>query len=221
MAETPYVREPGYAERYRDRRFQCGTGPRTDQRERNLLRNLLAQAAAHLPQRTTWRWLDIPCGTGRMSAELPGQVVQVDRDPNMPALCAGDCRVAASAQCLPFLAQTFHGVLCHRLLQHIPSAAERHAILRELRRVGSHVLIASFFDAWSFTNLRRQLQRALGKPRTGRNAISRRAFCAELHAAGWQPLALAALARGWSEQTLVLCRAVGSGKSDPITSQAR
>jgi hypothetical protein len=50
------------------------------------------------------------------------------------------------------------------------------------------------------------LRRALGKNRSGRSAVARSRFRAELQAAGWRPVAMHSLRRFWSEQTLVLCR---------------
>lgn len=202
MRETLYQREPGYACRYRDRRFRSGSGPRTDRRERVALRALLTIAAP-----PPGPWLDAPAGAGRLSSELPGPVVQVDRDPKM-LVAAGPAlpRVCASVHALPFADGAFAGVLCHRLLQHIPTAAERTVILRELARTSRGVVIASFFDAISLQHLRRVVRCWAGKPRSGRTAVRRSAFLAECRAAGLEPIAWRALRRFVAEQTLVLCR---------------
>ncbi len=202
MRETPYEREPGYALRYRDRRFHGGSGAHTDRRERAALRALLA-AAGH----AAGPWLDAPSGAGRMSDELPGPVVQLDRDRAMlQAAGPGRARVCASAHALPFADGAFAGVLCHRLLQHIPTAVERRDILRELARVSRGVVVVSFFDACSVQHARRLLRRWTGKPRSGRSAVQRSTFLAELRAAGLRPLAVRALRRFVAEQTLVLCQ---------------
>jgi SAM-dependent methyltransferase len=210
VAETPYRRESGYAERYRDRRFCTGSGPRTDRRERAVLRALLAHAAA-LGRLGKGAWLDVPAGAGRMAAELPGPAVAVDRDVAM-LLAAGHLpqRACASAHALPFRDRTFAGVLCHRLLQHIPTAGERIAILRELARVGRGPVIVSFFDSASLPGLRRVVRRFLGKPRSGRSTVGRSAFRAECRQAGLQPLAMRSLCRFVSEQTLVLCAPIAA-----------
>lgn len=201
VRETPYRREPGYAERYRDRRFREGTGSATDRRERAVLRRLLARA-----QWSEGPWLDAPCGAGRLSDELPGPVVQVDRDPAMVRACGeGRARACASVHALPFADRTFAGALCHRLLQHIATPVERLTILRELSRVTRGPIVLSFFDARSLQHLRRCLRRRLGKPRSGRSAVARGAFLRELRAAGLQPIAVQALRRFLGEQTLVLC----------------
>lgn len=205
MRETPYEREPGYAQRYCDQRFRAGSGAATDRRERRALRALLAGHA--WPEGP---WLDAPAGAGRLSGELPGPTVQVDRDPHM-LRAAGDGRprACASVHALPFADRTFAGVLCHRLLQHIATAVERIDILRELARVSRGAIVVSFFDARSLQHGRRTLRRWLGKARSGRSAITRSAFLAECAAAGLRPLAMAPLRRFVAEQTLVLCRPVG------------
>ncbi|MEC8253497.1 MAG: hypothetical protein VX044_09800, partial [Planctomycetota bacterium] len=97
MRESSYEREPGYALRYRDRRWVTGSGAGTDARERRALRALLERA-----ERCGGAWLDAPSGAGRLSGELPGRVVQVDRDPAM-VLAAGDAaaRACASVHALP------------------------------------------------------------------------------------------------------------------------
>lgn len=202
MAETPYLREPGYAQRYRERRFRSGSGARTDAGERRALARLLAQA-----EWDAGPWLDAPCGAGRMSGALPGPVVQVDRDPAMVAACdPGHRRACASVHQLPFADGVFAGALCHRLLQHIPTAVERRDILGELARVTDGPIVVSFFDAGSLQHLRRVVRRAFGKVRSGRSAVRRAAFLRELRAVGLEVLAVRALRRFVGEQTLVLCR---------------
>jgi SAM-dependent methyltransferase len=199
--DTPYVREAGYAERYRDRRFATAHGPRTDRRERHALRALLRECGAGAGP-----WLDAPCGTGRLAAELPGPVVLVDRDRTMLAACPDPRRVCAAVSALPFEDGAFAGVLCCRLLQHLPAAAERRAVLREFARVSRGPVIVSFFDAMSLQHARRLVRRRLGKKRSGRTAITRRALLADLRAAGLRPLRYRALGRFVAEQTLVACR---------------
>lgn len=205
VAETPYTREDGYARRYRDVRFATGSGAGTDRRERAALAALLAEAGRRgLP--LAGPWLDAPSGAGRMSDALPGPVVQADRDPAMVAAAGpGRPRACASVHALPFRDGAFAGVLCHRLLQHIPGADERRAILAELARVSRGVVVLSFFDATSLQSLRRVLRRWTGKNRSGRSAVRRGVFLAECRAAGLEPIAVRALRRFLGEQTLVLC----------------
>jgi hypothetical protein len=201
LVDTPYVREAGYAQRYRDRRFESAHGPRTDQRERAALRALLATV-----QVTGGPWLDAPAGAGRLSGELPGPVVQLDRDRTMlDAAGAARDRVCATATALPFADKTFRGALCCRLLQHIASSEERRAILRELARVTDGPVVLSFFDAASLLSLRRLVRRALGKNRSGRCAVLRGTLLRDARAAGLQPLRFHAIGRFVAEQTFLLC----------------
>ncbi|MFK7742958.1 MAG: class I SAM-dependent methyltransferase [Planctomycetota bacterium] len=207
MHESSYEREPGYALRYRDRRFQTHSGAGTDRRERRALRALLAAVprddTAAAPNRP---WLDVPSGAGRLTEELPGPAVRVDRDPEMVrAADSRSPRACASVHALPFAASSFEGVLCMRLLQHIGSAEERTTILRELGRVSERWLIVSFFDALSLQHLRRRLRRVRRKRPSGRFAVRRSAFAAELREAGWQVLHFRPLRRFVGEQTLLLC----------------
>lgn len=202
MNENPYFREPEYAERYRNQRFATGHGPRTDQRERQALRALLAAAPAQQGP-----WLDMPSGAGRMSAELPGPVLQIDRDPEMlRASTAPGGRLCGSALSLPLADGLFAGVLCCRLLQHLGVRADRVRVLSEIRRVNRGSVILSFFDAHSLLHLRRTLRRALGKKRSGRSAISRRQLGLDLAEAGLEPVRWLPLQRFVAEQTFVLCR---------------
>lgn len=204
MTDTPYRREPGYAGRYRDRRFAIGHGPRTDQRERAAIRRLLAEAR-RLGAVGPGPWLDMPSGAGRLSAELPAPVVQADRDPAMLQVCpAAGRRVAASATALPFCTGAFAGALCCRFLQHIPTGAERRRILAELRRVCRGPVIVSFFDAASLLALRRRLRRIVGKARSGRSAVLRTTFAADARVAGYRVLCWRSLQRFVAEQTLAL-----------------
>lgn len=207
MQESPYDREPGYAEHYRDHRFQTGSGSGTDARERAAIANLL-QKVGKLPiARDSGLWLDAPCGAGRLSGELPNDAILLDRDPKMIAAADHtESRLCASLHALPFENETFAGALCMRLLQHIATPAERIAILRELARVTSGPIILSFFDSCSLQHLRRKLRPILGRRRSGRVAVSRPRFRQELHEAGLKLLAMCPLQRFIGEQTIVLAQ---------------
>jgi ubiquinone/menaquinone biosynthesis C-methylase UbiE len=200
LHESSYEREPGYAERYRDKRFRTGSGSGTDKRERKAIASLLSITAI-----SKGTWLDAPCGAGRLSDELPGPTVLVDRDPNM-VVAAGDARprACASVHKLPFGDGTFSGALCMRLLQHIATPAERITILRELARVTNGPIVLSFFDSHSLQHVRRRLRPLLGKRRSGRFAVSRKDFRQELRDAGLEVIAMRSLLRFVGEQTLVL-----------------
>lgn len=206
-AESPYVREHGYAERYRDERFTRASGPRTHHREAAAIA-LLLRAAGPRPG----AWLDVPAGAGRLSDLLPQPVVQVDRDPRMLRAAptrAGRARVCASALRLPFADGAFAGVLCMRLLQHLAQPGERAQVLAELARVSRGPVVFSYFERGSLQHWRRALRRALGKTRSGRMSVSWRVLREDLAAAGLQPLRRLPLRRWVSDQVLVLAAAIG------------
>ncbi len=210
VQDTPYLREPGYARRYRDQRFCTDHGPGTDRRERRAVRRLLRFCTA-----APGIWLDLPSGAGRMSGELPGPTVLVDRDPDMlaaaePASAVANRRggICAAAAAMPFGDGSFAGALCCRLLQHIPGSEERIRILSEFRRVTRGPLIASFFDAHSLLHLRRVLRRKLGKKRSGRSAVSRRQLADDARRAGYRVRQWHSLGRFMAEQTFVLLEPV-------------
>ncbi|MFO1052833.1 MAG: class I SAM-dependent methyltransferase [Planctomycetota bacterium] len=202
--ERAFERAPGWAVDYRDRRFRSGSGAATDRRERRALRSLLARC-----EPAEGPWLDVPCGAGRMSGLLPGPVTQVDYAREMLGAIEGadGPRIRASAFELPFADDAFSGVLCHRLLHHVPGRAERVAILGELARVSRGAVIVSFFHAASLQNLRRGLaRRLLRKRRSSRGGVSWRTFQRDLGEAGLKVVAVRALLPFVSEQWLVLAR---------------
>ncbi len=197
--ESPYVRELGYAARYRDVRFRTGTGAATHGRESSAISELLEIATV-----PAGPWLDAPCGAGRLSGLLPETPVQVDRDPEMVAISGAPERVCARASELPFRDDTFAGALTMRLLHHVRTSDERVRILSEIRRVTRGPVVASFFHAVSLQHARRTVRRWFGRRNTGRCAVTWRQFRADLDAAGLRPVAWRAMRRFVSEQWIVL-----------------
>ena len=199
--ETPYTREADYPRRYRDDRFQRGSGPRTHRLEARAIARLIAKTGV-----ASGPWLDVPCGAGRFCRDLPQPVVGVDREAGMLRAAPQQdvAFLCASALALPFEDDSFRGALCHRLLHHVPSSRERVAILRELRRVTDGPVILSFFHSMSLQHARRVVSRRLGRRRSGRCAISLRRMLADLEEAGLRATAFHPLAPFISEQWLVL-----------------
>jgi ubiquinone/menaquinone biosynthesis C-methylase UbiE len=152
-------------------------------------------------------WLDAPCGAGRMSEELPGPVVQLDYAIEMLAAIEAPAgpRVRASAFALPFADRSFGGVLCHRLLHHVPTSEARVRLLAELARVSEGPMIVSFFHSFCVQHLRRWVSRKWRhKPRSSRGGVTLRTFLCDLREAGLRPVAARPLLPLWSEQWLVL-----------------
>jgi len=123
------------------------------------------------------RVLDVPCGTGRFRstvAELGFAYVGGDISPAMvqearqgpgpaPAL------VLADSTRLPFRDGSFDCVLVWRLLHHVGDVPTRRAILTEAARVSRDMVLVSFHHSWSFTAVRKAVQRGLsGRPLRGK-----------------------------------------------------
>lgn len=123
-------------------------------------RELKAVAAALERAGTSGRVLDCPCGAGRLTPTLlarASHVTAADLSPAMVAeardalgteAAAGRVSFAvASADRLPFPDGSFDTAVCHRLLHHLADPAARAGVWRELARVASRRVIASFSDA--------------------------------------------------------------------------
>jgi ubiquinone/menaquinone biosynthesis C-methylase UbiE len=136
-------------------------------REMRVVDRALRQAAPRGPA------LDVPCGAGRLVPVLlrhATSVTAVDRSPAMVAQAEAalpdeiaDGRVTtavASASDLPFEDGAFDVVVCHRLLHHLPAAADRAGVLAELARVAKRRVVLSFSDATT--------RKARGQVRRGR-----------------------------------------------------
>ena len=115
-------------------------------------------------------------------------------------------RACASALRLPFRDDQFAGVLCMRLMQHLPGGDERRAVLAELARVTSGPIVVSYFDRASLAAQRRVWKRRFGGTRSGRESVRWRTFRDDLRAAGLEPKRRCFHARFVSEQCLVLAQ---------------
>ena len=91
-----------------------------------------------------------------------------------------------------------------RLMQHLPTPAERIACLAELRRVTRGPVLVSYFHTVSTQHLRRCVRSRLGGRHSRRVAIGGRQFRRELEAAGLRFVTSVPLLRFLSEQWIVL-----------------
>ncbi len=93
-------------------------------------------------------------------------------------------RVQASAWALPFASDSFGTVVCCRLLHHLTEPERRASLIRELVRVSSDLVLASFWDAASLHAWRRRLGLRRGRHPDRRTAVALRVLRAEFEAAG-------------------------------------
>ncbi len=188
--ETRY-RSPAGALAYRHKYERSLARRWSNRREQAIVRAALERAG------TRGRVLDCPVGAGRLvptllgfaehvtGADMSPAMIDEARDALAPAIEAGRVDlVVASASSLPFADGAFDTVVCHRLVHHLATAAERGAVLSELRRVAARCVLCSFSDDTT-AKARRQSRRGVERRR---HPLTPEAFLAEARAAGLVPL---------------------------------
>jgi SAM-dependent methyltransferase len=90
------------------------------------------------------RWLDVGCGTGALTAAIPGEVVGVD--PSRGFLAGRTDVVVGDARALPFLADTFDVVVSGLVLNFVPDAAT--AVAEQVRVAAPGATVAAY--VWDY-----------------------------------------------------------------------
>jgi SAM-dependent methyltransferase len=160
-ARTHYQAE-NIAQVYEAHRFRSLRGRLVDWLEKNVLIQILAERPRPL------LILDVPVGTGRISAaleEIGWQVVGVDIS---AAMLQQSCHrqaarsglVQADVECLPFKDRAFDCAVSYRLMAHLPRPV-RQAVLHELARVTSGPMVVNYHLSgtsvlWAFNRLARR-----------------------------------------------------------------
>jgi ubiquinone/menaquinone biosynthesis C-methylase UbiE len=109
--------------------------------------------------------LDMPSGYGRAAGVLAGpgrRVVAADRSAEMLRAArrrgaAAGGHVGADARALPFPDAAFDGVVCLRLVQHLPDEADRAAVFGEVARVAARWAVISAYRTGVLHHLQRRL----------------------------------------------------------------
>jgi SAM-dependent methyltransferase len=114
--------------------------------------------------------LDLPCGGGRVSPPLArhcdllleadiglGQVRYAREFGRVPTR---QLWMTASGFEIPLQDSAVDGTVCVRLNHHLPTAAEREQLVRELLRVSKRFVVMTYFD---FDSLKNRLRRLRGK----------------------------------------------------------
>ncbi|MCY2959736.1 MAG: methyltransferase domain-containing protein [Planctomycetota bacterium] len=160
--------------RYAIRRFR---DPRAAMRDPTLVERILDLHGVRPALKPV---LDVPCGTGRLRGVLERRgmrYVGADVSPAMLAEAAGGkdaALVLADAERLPFAEDSFDVVVCCRLLHHLQDEDVLESVVRELVRVSSRMVIASFWDSASWHAWRRRVGLRRGEGPRGRRAVSKR-----------------------------------------------
>ncbi len=112
--------------------------------------------------------LELPCGGGRITpafADATDFLIEAD-------IAIGQVRylratstvgtpqawITASAFHIPLRDNSVDGTICIRLAHHLPTAAERERLFRELFRVSKRFVIVTYFDHYSLKNLTRRMR---------------------------------------------------------------
>jgi len=194
-------RSPEVAARYATGRFATA---RARERDPRLVRRLLRRAGEDLAGA---RVLDVPCGTGRLAPLFAESRSTLGADVSVEMLRrAPPPRVVADAASLPFADGSFELVVCCRLLHHLDPVAELPAVIAELVRVSSGLVLASFWDSASLPAWRRRLGR---RARSARRPIAKRELESCFDAAGARVVDYAHSARFLSMQAFAAARVGG------------
>ena len=205
-AKTAYGRPEAAV--YDDSRFTSLRGRLVDRLEKRAV----ARALEVLPRGS--HLLDLPAGTGRITqflleggyrtsgVDISEAMIQVagarlERFANACSLCVAD------AERLPFQDQAFDGVVCVRLMGHVPPTL-RLQILSEMKRVTKEWIIAVYYISDAATDLKRAIKAALGKAPKMWFPISSRALELEIGQAGLHIVRTVPTCRYLSEACVVL-----------------
>lgn len=152
------------------------------------------------------RSLDVPSGTGRLTALLPGRAVAMDVSREMVERvgAAADLHLQGDAERLPFSDASFDLAMCVRLLQHLPDQRTLARVLGELARVSTRYVLVSYFDRFSWQQARRWLRGKLKGRASGRRAWRWKQMRDIMRGLGWQLSARRCSAPFLSEQWFVL-----------------
>jgi SAM-dependent methyltransferase len=145
------------------RKYERGWSKRcATRREISRIETLLAS------QPRSSRFLDIPCGGGRVSRPLVNAtdlLLQADLSLSQVAMArrrmgahGNTAWFTASAFLIPLRDGSVDATLCNRLTHHLPLVAEQERLIGELLRVSRHFVILSYYDHGSFKSLGRRLR---------------------------------------------------------------
>jgi len=161
--------------------------------------------------------LDLPTGTGRIrpALEEAGYSV-IGADVSAEMLAAGthaigvdppaSARVQAEGEHLPFSTSSFDAVVSLRFLFHVRDPRTRHAILREMGRVASRVVIGQVRYRGTWKHATRWARRRIGLGRRFRPASGAGEIARELEEAGLEILRLVPVSRLFSDKALFVAR---------------
>lgn len=150
--------------------------------------------------------LDLPCGGGRLypaiaahGARIVGMDYAIGQVRHYRSSVPGSrVRFAVgSALRIPMKERAVRGVLCVRLMHHLPRKEDRANLVRELARVAERFVVVTYFDTHSLKNRIRRLTRIFHRKRD-KNTMSRREIEQTAREAGFRLVAALPLSRCFS-----------------------
>jgi len=203
-----FYRDDDVAAHYDRERFAGPFKRRRNRRKWRAIRRGLASLGR--PVRTL---ADLPCGTGRFTADLAAlgiDVVACDisvemiREAASATARAGRVRgfVQTDAESLPFRDDAFDAVVSIRFMFHVDPPT-RVTILRELGRVARHQVI-DYRHRYSYRYAKWRVLRTLGLTRRPLERVSRADLEREFAAAGLATRAIIPVARVFSDKWIVV-----------------
>ncbi len=216
MTHLDAWKDPDVARRYEARRFSSWFGSVKHFRDEALVAELVGPDAR--------RVLDAASGTGRLLDALirPGREV-VACDVALEMMRAGRLPRAApvlgfvqgSALSLPFLSDAFDAAVCMRFLFHVEERPARVAILRELARVCSGIVVGEVRYRWNAKQAGRFVRSRVGLAKRWRPSEGRAGIERELDEAGLEVVRLVPKSRLFSDKALFVARRLA--KPRPMT----
>ncbi len=200
---NPVYDGPGRAEHYAQGRWQGTARRRRTARKEGEHFSSMLQECGPLADVA-----DAPCGTGRFAPLLQKATLSC-LGADLSSAMLQQCRQAgaypgkllqADSGSLPWTDQSLDLLFCSRLMHHFPEVHQRRPLFAEAARVSRRWWLTTCFDSASFQSWRHRLR---GR-RPSRHAMPQAQFLTEAAEAGFRMVRRQFVARGISEQVLLL-----------------
>ncbi|MEK7486626.1 MAG: class I SAM-dependent methyltransferase [Planctomycetota bacterium] len=135
-------------------------------------KKLVSRVLSFLPKEH--RILDLPCGSGRFTSFFTHNgyhVTSADASEEMLNLTRSN--ISKESFQIPiekqnifhtsYSNQQFDTVFCFRLLHHFSNPCLQFSLINELSRISSKYIVISYFSPWSFTSVKRSIDKFFGK----------------------------------------------------------
>ncbi len=207
MTHLDAWKNPDVAREYEARRFSSWFGGVKHSRDEALVARLIGSEAR--------RVLDVASGTGRLAHALAREGREIVACDVAVAMLREGRRsrservlgfVQGNALHLPFLSGAFDAAVCMRFLFHVDARPARLAILRELARVCTGIVVGEVRYRWNAKQAGRYVRSRVGLAKRWRPSEGRAALERELAEAGLEVVRLVPKSRLFSDKALFVAR---------------